>query len=139
MAGEFAHYHRGLGAGCTDAIRASDFKANIVTIGSRDKYSHFLTSPVLTSPLVVDFLRRFVAILPRHPRPGGSRLVGPPTALPMDCQFASDTGREVLDLQMKCAILSEILFSKMHYLQISFSVCLCSVFAAKGIIIYHGH
>jgi hypothetical protein len=75
MALDSAEYYRGLSAGYSDAIRASDFKANIVmfflslvmgpVIGSRDKYPHFLTLPVLMSPFLVVFLFMFVAILPR--------------------------------------------------------------------------
>ena len=120
MAVDFADYYRGLSAGYTDAIRASDFKANIVmfflsivmgpVIGSRDKYPHFLTLPVLVSPFLVVFFCLFVAILPRYPRRVGSKLVVSRTALPRDFQFVDDTGREVLELQMTCAILSHILF-----------------------------
>jgi len=149
MALDYAEYYRGLSAGYTDAIRASDFKANIVmfflsivmgpAIGSRDKYPHFLTLPVLTSPFLVVFLLLFVAILPRYPRRGGSRLVVSRIALPRDFQFVDDTGREVLEPQMRCAILSHILFWKTRCLQISFTVCLLSVVATTALIVYYGH
>jgi len=149
MAVDFADYYRGLSAGYTDAIRASDFKANIVMfflsivmgpiIGSRDKHPCFLTLPVLISPFLVVFLCLFVAILPRCPRRGGSKLAVSRTALPRDFQFVDDTGREVLELQLRCAILSHIFFWKTRCLQISFTVCLCSVLAATVLIIYYGH
>ena len=149
MAVDFADYYCGLSAGYADAVRASDFKVNIVmfflsivtgpVIGSRDKYPHFLTLPALISPFLVVFFCLFVAILPRYPRRVGSKLVVSRTALPRDFQFVDDTGREVLELQMTCAILSHILFWKTRCLQISFTVCLCSVFAAAVLIIYYGH
>ena len=149
MALDFADYYRGVSAGYTDAIRTSDLKANIVmfflsivmgpVISSRDKYPHFLTLPVLISPFLVVFLCLFVAILPRYPRRGGSKLVVSRTALPRDFQFVDDAGREVLELQMRCVILLHILFWKTRCLQISFTVCLCSVLAVTGFIVYYGH
>ena len=149
MALDHAEYYRGLSAGYTDAIRVSDIKANILmfflslvlgpVIGSRDKYPHFLTLPVLISPFLVVFLLLFFALLPRYPRRGGSKLVVSRTALPRDFQFVDDTGREVAELQMRCAILSHILFWKTRCLQISFTVCLFSVFAATVFLIGYGH
>jgi len=146
---DHAEYYRGLSAGYTDAIRVSDIKANILmfflslvlgpVIGSRDKYPHFLTLPVLISPFLVVFLLLFFALLPRYPRRGGSKLVVSRTALPRDFQFVDDTGREVAELQMRCAILSHILFWKTRCLQISFTVCLFSVFAATVFLIGYGH
>jgi hypothetical protein len=87
----------------------------------------------------VVFFCLLVAILSRYPRRAGSKLVVSRTALPRDFQFVDDTGREVLELQTSCAILSPILFWKTRCLQISFSVCLCSVFAATVLILYYGH
>src|SRR5271155_784607 len=149
MAVDFADYYRGLSAGYTDAIRASDFKANIVmfflsivmgpVIGSRDKNPHLFTLPVLIGPFLVVFFWLFVAILPRYPRRVGAKLVVSRTALPRDFQFVDDTGLEVLELQLRCAILSHIFFWRTRCLQISFTVCLCSVLAATVLIIYYGH
>jgi hypothetical protein len=149
MALDHAEYYRELSAGYTDAIRASDIKANIVmfflslvigpVIGSREKYPHFLTLPVLMSPFLLVFLLLFFALLPRYPRRGGSKMVVSRTALPRDFQFVDDTGHEIAELQMRCAILSHILFWKTRCLQISFIVCLFSVFAATVFIIGYGH
>jgi hypothetical protein len=56
------------------------------------------------------------------------------TAPRTNFQFADATGREVSKLQMRSAILPYILFWKTRYLQISFTVCSFSVFAATGFI-----
>jgi hypothetical protein len=56
------------------------------------------------------------------------------TAPPRDFPFVDDTGREVSELQVRSAILGYILFWKTRYLQISFTVCSFSVFAATGCI-----
>jgi hypothetical protein len=76
MAQEYAAYYQGLSASYTDAIRASDFKANIVifflsivigpVIGARDRLPEFLPLPVALSPFLVAFLCLFVALLPRY-------------------------------------------------------------------------
>src|ERR1700734_1294037 len=102
MAVDFAEYYRGLSAGYTDAIRGSDIKANIVmfflslvigpVIGSRDKYPHFLTLPILISPLLVVFLLLFCALFPPCPRRGGAKWAVSRAALPRDFQFVDDTG-----------------------------------------------
>jgi hypothetical protein len=148
MALNSAEYYRGLSAGYTEAIRASDFKSNIVmfflsivmgpVINSHGKYPHFLTLPVLVSPFLIVFLLLFIAILPRYPRRGTSRLLVSRTALPRDFQFVDDSGHEVSELQMRCAILSHILFWKTRCLQISFFICLSSVFVATVLIINYG-
>ncbi len=80
MSDSIVEHYKGLAAAYTDAIRASDFKANIVmfflslTMGpvlfNRDKFPSFLTLPVLIAPFLVMFFALFVALLPRYPRRG---------------------------------------------------------------------
>jgi hypothetical protein len=149
MALDHADYYRGLSAGYTDAIRASDLKANIVmfflsivmnpVVGSHDKYPRFLTLPIVISPFLLAFLSLFVAIMPRYPRRNGSGLLISRTAMPRDFQFTDEVDREVVDLQLRCAILSHILFWKTRCLQFGFSICLFSIFAAAALILYYGH
>jgi hypothetical protein len=149
MALDPADYYRGLSAGYTDAIRASDLKSNIVmfflsivmgpVIGSHDKYPQFLTLPVLISPFLVVFFCLFVALIPRYPRSQSRNLIVSRRASPSDFQFVDDPALEVSQLQLRCAILSHILFWKTRCLQISFSVCLFSVATATMLIVYYGH
>jgi len=56
------------------------------------------------------------------------------TVSPSNLQLIGHTASEVSELQMRSAILAYILFWKTRYLQISFTVCSFSVFAATGCI-----
>lgn len=149
MAQEPADYYRGLSAAYTGAIRASDFKANIVIfflsivmgpiMGSRDKFPSFLPIPVLLSPFRVVFFCLFVALFPRYPRRGRTNFLVSRTAAPTDFQFVDSSHAEVVQLRLRCAILSHILFWKTTCLRIAFGVCIASVVLATPMIIYYEH
>jgi hypothetical protein len=148
MAQEPADYFRGLSAAYTGAIRASDFKANIVIfflsivmgpiMGSHDKFPPFLPIPVLLSPFLVVFFCLFVALFPRYPRRGRTNFLVSRTATGKDFQFVDNSDVEVAQLQLRCAILSHILFWKTMCLRIAFAVCIASVILATLTIIYYG-
>jgi hypothetical protein len=149
MAQEPADYYRGLSGAFTEAIQASDFKANIVifflsivmgpVMGSRDKLPSFLPIPVLLSPFLVVFFCLFVALLPRYPRRGRTNFLVSRTAAPTDFQFVDNPDLEVAQLRLRCAILSHILFWKTLCLRIAFFVCIASVVFATLMIIYYEH
>ena len=148
MAVDSAEYYRGLSAGYSDAIRASDSKSNIVmlflsivmgpVIGSHDKYPRFLTLPILISPFLVAFFFLFFAILPRYPRREAANLLISRTAAPGDFPFVDDHGHEIREVQLRCAILSHILFWKTRCLQITFFICLLSVMVATVLLVCYG-
>src|ERR1700761_9141120 len=87
-------HYKGLAAAYTDAIRASDFKANIVmfflslTMGpvifNRDHFPSYLTMPVVVAPFIVMFFCLFLALLPRYPRRGRSSFFISGRATPAD-------------------------------------------------------
>ncbi len=148
MAHHPADYFRGLSATYTGAIRASDFKADIVIfflsivmgpiVGSRDKFPSFLPVPVLISPFLVVFFCLFVSLFPRNLRRGRTNFLVSRTAAPQDFQFVDNPGAEVAQLQLRRAILSHILFWKTTRLRIAFGVCIASVASATLVIIYYG-
>ena len=148
MARQPADYYRALSALYTDAIRTSDFKANIVIfflsivmgpiMGSRDKFPHFLSIPVLLGPFLVVFFCLFVALLPRYPRRGRKNFLVSRDAAPRDFQFVADPDAEVTQLRLRCAVLSHILFWKTLCLRISFFVTIASVAFAALLILYYG-
>jgi hypothetical protein len=148
MAQEYAAYYQGLSASYTDAIRASDFKANIVifflsivigpVIGARDRLPEFLPLPVALSPFLVAFLCLFVALLPRYPRRGRANFPVLRTASPADFRFVAGLDHEVTQLRLRCAILSHILFWKTLCLRTSFFICMICVVAAELLVIFFG-
>jgi hypothetical protein len=146
-----ADYFRGLSAAYTDNIRATDFKANIVmfflsivmgpVIFNHDKFPPFLTLPVLVAPFLLIFFCLFVALLPRYPRRGRANFLVSRTATPADFKFkqSSGDGNEAAQLQLRCAVLSDILYWKTLCLRIAFIACIASVVAATLLLIVYGH
>jgi hypothetical protein len=140
MTDTIADHYKGLAAAYTDAIRASDFKANIVmfflslTMGpvifNRDKFPHFLSLPVLLAPFLVMFFCLFVALLPRYPRRGRSSFFISARARPADFLYRGHNPNEARDLQLRVAILSDILYWKTLCLRVAFFVCIGCVVAA---------
>jgi hypothetical protein len=141
MAQEQADYYQGLSAAYTDAIRASDFKANIVifflsivsgsVIGARDKLPAFLPLPVVLSPFLIVFFCLFVALLPRYPRRGRANFLVSRTATAADFRFVESLDHDVTQLRLRCAILSHILFWKTLCLRASFFICMAGVVVAE--------
>ncbi len=148
MAQDPAEYYRGLSAAYTDAIRASDFKANIVIfflsiamgsiLGSRDKLPHFLPTPVVLSPFLVVFFCLFVALIPRYPRRGRANFLVSRTAAPGDFQFVENHEADVMQLRLRCAVLSHILFWKTLCLRTAFCICIGSVVLTALLVGYYG-
>ena len=139
-----ADHYKGLAASYTDAIRASDFKANIVmfflslTMGpiifNRDKFPAFLSMPVLVAPFLVMFFALFVALLPRYPKRGRSSFYISGKATPADFQYRGPNPNEVQELQLRVAILSDILYWKTMCLRVAFFICIACVLAAAPLL-----
>jgi hypothetical protein len=139
-----AEHFRGLAAQYTDAIRASDFKANIVmfflslTMGpvifNHDKFPHFLTMPVLVAPFLVMFLALFVALLPRYPKRGRKNFYISGKATPADFVYRGPNQNEAQELRLRVAILSDILYWKTLCLRIAFFVCIACVLASAPLL-----
>ena len=147
MTDAIADHYKGLAAVYTDAIRASDFKANIVmfflslTMGpvvfNRDKFPQFLTLPVVITPFLIMFFCLFVALLPRFPRRGRASFFISGKARPADFLYRGPSQNEAQELQLRVAILSDILYWKTLCLRVAFFVCIaCVLVAALLLAIY---
>ncbi len=144
MTDAIADHYKGLAAAYTDAIRASDFKANIVmfflslTMGpiifNRDKFPPFLTMPVVVAPFLVLFFCLFVTLLPRYPRRGRSSFFISGKAKPEDFRYRGPNPNEAMELQLRVAILSDILYWKTLCLRIAFFICIASVLASAPLL-----
>lgn len=148
MSDAIADHYKGLAAAYTDAIRASDFKANIVmfflslTMGpiifNRDKFPAFLTMPVLIAPFLVVFFCLFVALLPRYPRRGRSSFFISGKATPADFAYRGINPDENRELQLRVAILSDILYWKTLCLRVAFFLCIAAVLVAAPLLAIYG-
>jgi hypothetical protein len=144
MTDAIAEHYKGLAAAYTDAIRASDFKANIVmfflslTMGpiifNHDKFPHFLTLPTLIAPFLIVFFSLFVALLPRYPRRGRSSFFISGKAKPADFLYRGPNPKEAQDLQLRVAILSDILYWKTMCLRVAFFICIACVLGAAPLL-----
>ena len=137
-------HYRGLAAAYTDAIRASDFKANIVMfflslvlgpiIFNRDKFPHFLTTPLVVMPFLAAFFCLFVALLPRYPRRGRANFFIDRRASPADFAYRGPSESPAEELRLRVAIFSDILYWKTICLRIAFFVCIVSVLASAPLL-----
>jgi hypothetical protein len=146
MAQEPAHYFRSLISAYTDSIRASDFKANIAIVfvavmmgplvAPHEKFPAFLPLPVVLLPFLIVILCLLICLYPRFPRRGRVHFVIASNAKPEDFPVAESDGHELEELQLRCAVLSHILYWKTLMLQISFAVSIATVIAFAIIVAY---
>jgi hypothetical protein len=133
--------YRGLIAGYTDAIRASDFKANIAILfvafmmgpilGNYTRFPSFLPIPFVLLPFLIVYICLFMVLIPRYPRRGSKNFLVSRTASAADFENVSETEDELEQLKLRCAVLSELLWWKTLYIRISFVVSIiCIVLTA---------
>jgi hypothetical protein len=137
---------RNLIAGYTDAIRISDFKANIgilfvafmmgPLVGAYPQLPPFLSPPVVLLPFLVVYFCMLMVLLPRYPKRGRSNFVLTPNAEPDDFVLAASVEEEIETLKMRCSVLSEILFWKTLYLRAAFLIAMGSVVISIALLFY---
>src|ERR1700676_2306836 len=132
MTKDAATYYRNQIAAYTDAIRISDFKANVAviygafTIGPvlsfSDKFPPFLPLQVVLLPFAIVFFCLLIFLFPRYPRQGRVNFLIDRNASPSD--FRSPDSQEVVieAQQTLCMILCNILYWKTVCLRISFAI-----------------
>jgi hypothetical protein len=144
MAQDAETYYRGLIGGFSDAIRISDFKANVAIVfvaimmgpvlAFRDKLPPYLPLWAVLTPFLLIFLCLLICLFPRYPRRGRVNFIIARNADPS--LFQPPEGAEVeLELQKTlCAILSQILYWKTVMLYVSYYTCMATALAAGGVI-----
>lgn len=141
-----AQSYRSLIAGYTDAIRASDFKANIAilfvafmmgpVLGNYPQFPSYLPIPFVLLPFVIVYLCLFAVLIPRYPKRGAKHFLVSRTALADDFTNVVEMDDEIEQLKLRCSVLSELLWWKTQYIRISFVVAMVSIVATAGILIY---
>lgn len=128
---QLAHYRAQAGI-YTDAIRMSDFKANVAVIygaftigpiiGSRASIPHFLPLTAILLPYVVAFFCLLLCLLPRYPRSGRSTFPISRTTNPDDFVSPNNDLAQVHQQLDLCIVLCKILYRKTYLLRISFGI-----------------
>jgi hypothetical protein len=138
--------YRGLIAGYTDAIRASDFKANIAILfvafmmgpilGNYTRFPSFLPIPIVLLPFLIVYICLFLVLIPRYPRRGAKNFLVSRTAVPSDFENVSETEDEIEQLKLRCAILSELLWWKTLYIRLSFIISIVCIVVTIVLLVY---
>jgi hypothetical protein len=131
------NYFRDFSVIYTDAIRSSDFKANIALL-----FLPLLMVPILSAherglahiplwmilaPFLTAYFFLILAIFPRYLRSEKSAFHLSRTAGPHHFSFTHETSAELEEIKHRVALLSRILWWKTLYLRISLGVCLVAI------------
>ena len=138
-------YYRNIIGGFTDAIRISDFKANVAIVfvgimmgpalAFRDKYPPQITLAILLAPFLLIYLCLLICLYPRYPREGRVHFIIQRNADPAIFPLPESDDAEIDRLQTLCAILSRILYWKTLMLHISFYTCMGCVAVVTALVI----
>jgi hypothetical protein len=139
-------YYRGLIAAYTDAIRISDFKANVAVIygaftispviSFSDRLPPFLPLAAVLAPFMIVFFCLLVCLFPRYPRRGRDRFLISRKAEPDDFIVPDDHESTIDQQLLLCGILCNILYWKTLCLRISFNIYIWGTVATTLMVGY---
>jgi hypothetical protein len=138
--------YRGLIAGYTEAIRASDFKANIgflfvafmmgSVLWNYPAFPPYLPVQLVLLPFLVVYLCLFMVLIPRYPGRGAKNFLVARRPTPADFEHVVETEDDIGQLKLRCAVLSDILWWKTLYIRISFLLSIACVGIAVLLLLY---
>ena len=144
MARDAETYYRNMIGGFTDAIRISDFKANVAIVfvaimmgpvlAFREKFPPYLPLWLVLLPFTLIFLCLLVCLFPRYPRKGRVDFIIARNADPAVFPPPEAPEIELERQQTLCAILSQILYWKTVMLYVSYYTSMLSVFAVAVLV-----
>jgi hypothetical protein len=138
--------YRTLVAGYTEAIRSSDFKANIAFL-----FVEFSMSPILWNyqslprylpvqivlvPFLIVYICMFMVLLPRYPKRGAKNFRVARGLTPKDFENVGETEDEIEQLMLRCAVLSDILWWKTQSLRLGFLLTIVCVILTSFLLLY---
>jgi hypothetical protein len=136
-------YYRNQAGIYTDAIRMSDFKANVAVIygaftigpiiGSRSHFPNFIPVTAILFPYVIAFVCLLLCLLPRYPRSGRSTFPVSLTTKPNDFIHPDSESVQIQQQLDLCIVLCKILHRKTVLLRIAFSIYIAGTI---GVLIY---
>jgi hypothetical protein len=141
-----AQAYRSLIAGYTDAIRASDAKANIAilmvafamgpVLGNYTHFPKYLPIHFVMLPFLIVYLCLFAVLIPRYPKRGAKHFIVSRNATVSDFANVVEAEDELEQLKLRCSVLSELLWLKTQYIKIGFTVSMVSIVLAIFFLIY---
>jgi hypothetical protein len=131
------NYFHGYSAIYSDAIRSSDFKANIALLflpllmvpilNAHQRYLGHIPLWLILSPFLAAYFLLILAIFPRYFRSERGSFHLSPTAAAHHFSFEHDSDFELEEIKNRVALLARILYWKTLYLRLSFGICLISI------------
>jgi len=138
--------YRGLIAGYTEAIRASDFKANIAflfvafmmgsVLWNYTSFPSYLPIQLVLLPFLVVYFFLFMVLIPRYPKRGAKTFLVARNLTPADFEFVARTVDDVEQLKLTCAVLSDILWWKTQCIRVGFLVAILCVILTMALLLY---
>ncbi len=138
--------YRGLIAGYTEAIRASDLKATLAflfvafmmgsVLYNYTGFPSYLPIPIVLMPFLVVYFCLFVVLLPRYPKRGAKNFLVSPNLTPADFENVAETEDSIEQLKVRCAVLSDILWWKTQFLRASLLLSIVCVFVTLFLLYY---
>jgi hypothetical protein len=130
-------YFRDFAAVYTDAIRSSDFKANITLLflpllmvpilSAHERNLAHIPLSLILAPFLIAYFFLILAIFPRYLRTEKSNFHLSRKASASHFIFTHDLDIELEEVKHRIALLSRILFWKTVYLRLSLTVCLVAI------------
>jgi hypothetical protein len=141
-----AQAYRGLIAGYTEAIRSSDFKANIAflfvafmmgsVLWNYASFPRYLPIQLVLLPFLIVYFFLFMVLIPRYPKRGAKSFLVARNLTPEDFEFVARTVDDVEQLKLTCAVLSDILWWKTQCIRVGFLVAIVCVLLTMVLLLY---
>jgi hypothetical protein len=141
-----AQAYRGLIAGYTEAIRSSDFKANIAflfvafmmgsALWNYTSFPSYLPIQLVLLPFLIVYFSLFMVLIPRYPKRGAKTFIVARNLAPEDFEYVAKTVDDVEQLKLTCAVLSDILWWKTQCIRAGFLVAIVCVLLTMVLLLY---
>ena len=138
--------YRTLIAGYTEAIRASDFKANIAflfvafmmgsVLWNYTSFPSYLSVQLVLLPFLVVYFFLFMVLIPRYPKRGAKGFLVARNLTPADFESEAQTADDIEQLKLTCAVLSDILWWKTQCIRVGFVLAIVCVFLTMVLLLY---
>ena len=138
--------YRNLIAGYTEAIRASDFKANIAflfvafmmgsVLWNYQSFPKYLPIQLVLVPFLIVYFLLFMVLLPRYPKRGAKGFRVARNLTPADFDYVAETADDVEQLKLTCAVLSDILWWKTQFIRVGLLLAIVCVALTMVLLLY---
>ena len=138
--------YRSLIAGYTEAIRASDFKANIAflfvafmmgsVLWNYTSFPSYLSVQLVLVPFLIVYFSLFMVLIPRYPKRGAKSFLVARNLTPADFEAVAQTAGDIDQLKLTCAVLSDILWWKTQCIRVGFLLTIVCVLLTMVLLLY---